>query len=61
MKSLSERLNCTMLQLQRTLIETYLTCKEQKHDKQIADLNEKLIILAALVRKYEEKFGRLPL
>lgn len=57
MKSLQERLNCTMLQLQRTLIETYLTCKEQKHEKQIEDLDKKLIILAAELRKYRERFG----
>ena len=60
LKALTTRLNCTMIQLQHTLIETYLTCKEQNHQKQIDDLADKVDILAAEVLKYRNKFGRLP-
>ena len=39
------------------MIKVYIECHELNHEKQIEDLNAKVIILAAEVRKYRERFG----
>ena len=57
MKTLGKRLNCTMLKLQHDLIHTFITCKEQNHEKQIDDLADKVDILAAEVLKYRNRYG----
>jgi len=56
-KALSNKKYCSITQLTHEMIQVYLECHEQNHKKQIEDLNEKLIILAAELRKYRDRFG----
>ena len=61
LKSLAVRENRTMIEMIHEALSVYIECTGQNHKKQIEDLDGKLIILAAEVRKYQNKFGRLPL
>ena len=54
LKSLAGRENRTMIEMIHKVVSVYLECTEQNHKKQIEDLDGKLIILAAEVRKYQK-------
>ena len=57
LKSLTMRLNCTMIELLHNIIQVFITCKENDHEKQINDLSDKVDILAYELRRYRDKFG----
>ena len=61
LKSLASRENRTMIEMIHEALSVYLECTGQDHKKQIEDLDQKMIILAAEYRKYREKFGPLPM
>jgi len=61
LKSLASRDNRTMIEMLHEVLVVYNECTLQNHKKQIEDLDDKLTLLAAEVRKYQNKFGRLPL
>jgi len=61
LKALAARDNRTMIEMLHEVLLVYNECTGQNHKKQIEDLDAKWIILAAEVRKYQNKFGRLPL
>jgi len=56
-KALSEKKLISITKLIHDMIKVYLECHEQNHNKQIESLNNKVIILAAEVRKYRDRFG----
>ncbi|MBA7590712.1 hypothetical protein ES708_32842 [subsurface metagenome] len=57
MKSLSKRLNCTMIEMLHEVLLVYNECHGQNHKKQIEDLDNKLTLLAAELRKYRARYG----
>ncbi len=56
-KAISNKRRCPITELMHEMIQNYLECHEQNHKKQIEDLKEKLTILAAEYRKYQNRFG----
>jgi len=60
-KALAARDNRTMIEMLHEILLVYNECTEQNHKKRMEDLDEKLIILAAELRKYRDKYGPLPM
>jgi hypothetical protein len=60
LKSLAGRENRTMIEMIHEALSVYLECTEQDHRRQIESLENQRIILAAELRKYQDRFGTLP-
>jgi len=56
-RALAAQLNRTIIETMHEVLHVYLECHEQNHKKQIEDLDDKLVLLAAELRKYQERFG----
>lgn len=56
-RALAARLNRTIIETMHEVLHVYLECHEQNHKKQIEDLDNKLTLLAAELRKYRARFG----
>ena len=56
-KALAARLNRTIIEMMHEVLIVYNECHGQNHKKQIKDLDDKLVLLAAELRKYRDRFG----
>jgi len=56
-KALAARLNRTIIEMMHEVLTVYNECTLQNHKKQIEDLDDKLVLLAAELRKYRDRFG----
>ncbi len=60
-KAWAARENRTMVEMIHEALLVYNECKGKNHEKQIEDLDDKLTLLAAELRRYRDKYGILPL
>jgi hypothetical protein len=56
-RALAARSNRTIIETMHEVLIVYNECQGQNHKKQIEDLDDKLVILAAELRKYRDRFG----
>ena len=56
-KALAAQLNRTMTETMHEVLVVYNECQGQNHKKQIEDLDDKLTLLAAELRKYRARYG----
>ena len=56
-RALAARLNRTIIETLHEVLIVYNECHGQNHKKQIEDLDDKLTLLAAELRKYRARYG----